>query len=139
MADDQRRRAETEGPEDEGIPDLDPALPAKERTGDAQEGQVLPRDHSRATERTGVTGAEQREGASLDERLAEEEDEQARSREQAGRLVEEGTGLTDQEKDEVADEAEEDQQGLSAEEAAVRVEDDAPGGVDRSDSYVQEE
>jgi hypothetical protein len=48
-------------------------------------------------------------------------------------------GLTDQEKDEVADEAEEDQQGLSAEEAAVRVEDDAPGGVDRSDSYVQEE
>jgi hypothetical protein len=31
-------------PEDEGIPDLDPSLPSKEATGDAQEGLLLPGD-----------------------------------------------------------------------------------------------
>jgi hypothetical protein len=31
------------------------------------------------------------------------------------------------------------QEGLTAEEEAVRVDDDAPGGTDEPDSYVQED
>ncbi len=129
----------TPGPEDEGIPDLDPALPQKERTGDPQEGLVVPRDEPRAVEENGTTAEEQREGESLDERLAREEEEDGPgSREGAGTLAEEGSGLSDDEKDEVGEQAEA-AEGRSAEEEALRVEPEAPGGTDRSDSYVEED
>jgi hypothetical protein len=56
-----------------------------------------------------------------------------------GRLVEEGSGLTDREKDEVAEEADNDRAGFTAEEAAMR-EDEEPGGVTGGpDQYVPEE
>jgi hypothetical protein len=125
-------------PEDEGLPDLDPALPSKEATGDAQEGLVLPRDEPRAADDHGTTAEEQREGEELGGRLDREEPEgEEADRRQAGRLIEEG--LDDHEKDEVAEEAREDTEGLSAEEAAVRVEEDLRGGSDRPDDrYVEE-
>jgi hypothetical protein len=66
-------RDRQERPEDQGIPDLDPALPAKEATGDAQEGQVLPGDEPRAAEEHGTTAEEQRRGEDLGDRLDREE------------------------------------------------------------------
>lgn len=134
-------RREEDAPEDEGLPDLDPRLPQKEATGDAQEGLMLPRrDHPRGAADFGTTPAEQREGEPLGDRLDEEQpDVEPGGRDEAGRLVEEGRGLTDQEKDEVADDADADTRGKTAEEAAVRVEDDAPGGTsDDRDRYVEE-
>src|ERR687891_522782 len=68
-----KERTAREMPEDEGIPDLDQALPEKEITGDPQEGLVVPRDDPRAVEEHGTTAGEQRDGESLDERLAREE------------------------------------------------------------------
>jgi hypothetical protein len=113
-------------------------VPDDPQTGEVPDEELAP-DEPQAVEDPGTTAEEQREGGSLDQRLDEEEpDSDAEERERAGRLVEEGWGLTDAEKDEVADaaEAEED---LSAEEDAVRVDDQAPGGVDGPDSYVQED
>ncbi len=53
--------------------------------------------------------------------------------------MEDGRGLTDEEKDEVADRAGDDTQGMTAEEAAVRIEDEAPGGTaDEDDRSVAE-
>jgi len=134
-------RTGREMPEDEGIPDLDQALPQKEITGDPQEGLVVPRDEPRAVEEHGTTAGEQREGETLDERLAREEEE-ARGggspRENAGTVAEEGSGLTDVEKDQVGEQAEA-VEGRTAEEEALRVEPEAPGGTDRPDSYVEED
>jgi hypothetical protein len=56
-----------------------------------------------------------------------------------GRLVEPGTGVIDQEEEEVADEAEDDRGGLTAEEAAMRDEDEPGGLTDGPDRYVEEE
>jgi hypothetical protein len=135
----EEERTAREMPEDEGIPDLDQALPQKEMTGDPQEGLVVPRDDPRAVEDSGTTAEEQREGETLDERLAREEEEGGPGlRESAGTLAEEGSGLTDAEKDEVGEQAEA-VEGRSAEEDALRVEQDAPGGTDGPDSYVEED
>jgi hypothetical protein len=138
---DELDRRDADGPEDEGLPDHEPPLPQKEATGDAQEGMLISRrDHPRAAASFGTTAAEQREGESLDDRVAEEQpDEEPAERPQAGRLVEEDRGLIDTEKDEVGLEATEDTEGLTAEEAAMRVEPEAPGGTEEgSDRYVEE-
>ncbi|MDQ4004883.1 MAG: hypothetical protein M3135_01085, partial [Actinomycetota bacterium] len=111
---------EFESPEDEGIPDIGRPHPAKRATGDPQEGIMVPRDQPRGSEDWGTTAAEQREEAPLDDRLREEvADREPGERRGAGRLVEEGTGLRDQEKDLVASDSEEATTGLSAEEDAV--------------------
>jgi hypothetical protein len=62
-------------------------------------------------------------------------------RHDAGRLVEDGSGLVDEEKDLVADAAEDELEDRSAEEAAVRIdEEEEPGGVtDGPDSYTENE
>lgn len=127
--------------EDEGIPDIGRPHPAKKTTGDPQEGLIAPRDIARAAENTGVTAAEQREGASLDERVSEDEPErEGGPRHDAGRLVEDGAGLVDEEKDLVADAAEDELEGRSAEEAAVRIEESEPEGVtDGPDSYLEDQ
>jgi hypothetical protein len=128
-----------ESPEDEGIPDIGRPHPGKRDTGDPQEGLVLPRDEPTAVEDHGTTAAEQREGEPLDERLREEERDRERPRRPAvGRLIEEGSGLVDLEKDEVADDAPDDIDGASAEEAAMRIVEEAPGATDHPDSYVEE-
>jgi hypothetical protein len=92
------------------------------------------------TDRDGVTAREQRDGEPIDERLVEEEpDEEDLERRQAGRLIEEHDGVEDDQKDEVAEEASGDTQGLTAEEAAVRIDPDARGGSDRpEDRYIEE-
>lgn len=132
---------EHESLEDEGIPDIGRPHPAKKATGDPQEGLVAPRDRARGAADTGVTADEQREGASLGERLTEEEpDRDPGGRHDAGRLFEDGSGLVDEEKDLVADAAEEELEGRSAEESAVRIEEAAPEGTtDGPDSYLEDE
>ena len=133
------RTPEHESTEDEGTPDIGRPHPAKRATGDPQEGLIVPRDEARAAEDTGVTAEEQREGASLDERLAEEEpDREAGRRHEAGRLLDESAVL-DEEKDLVAETAEEELEGRSAEEVAVRIEDDPAGMTDGPDSYLEDE
>jgi hypothetical protein len=99
-----------------------------------------PPDEARGAEDTGTTAAEQREGAPLDERLAEEEaDLEPSARPDVGRLIEEDAGLVDREKDEVAEEAEDDRESPSAEEAAVRVEEEPRGATGGPDRYVEDE
>lgn len=61
-------------------------------------------------------------------------------RREAGRLVEDGSGTIDEEKDLVADAAEDELEGRSAEEIAVRIEEEQPEGVtDGPDSYLENE
>jgi hypothetical protein len=134
----EEERTAREMPEDEGIPDLDQTLPQKEMTGDPQEGLMVPRDEPRAAEETGTTAEEQREGETLDERLAREQQEGPGLREDAGALVEDGDGSVDEEKDVVADDVPA-PEGRTAEEAALRVEPEAPGAVDGPDSYLEED
>jgi hypothetical protein len=131
--------SEHESPEDEGIPETMGPPPGKEDTGDPQEGLLLPGDEPRATEDTGTTAEEHREGKPLDERLEEEEAEpEPGQRREAGRLVEDDVGLEDREKEEVREEAEEDREGRSAEESAVRVEEEPEGLVDGPDRYTED-
>ena len=127
-------------PEDEGIPDHGGPAPGKRATGDPQEGLLPPADEPRAADRFGTTAEEQREGEPLDEKLSEEQPDRAtRRRNSMGRLMEQGSGLTDEEKDEVAEEAEEDTSGLTAEEAAMRDEENPQGLTGGPDKYVQDE
>jgi hypothetical protein len=56
----------------EGIPDLEGPLPAKILTGDPQEGIYPPQDDYVAADAFGITPSEEREGESLDEKLARE-------------------------------------------------------------------
>lgn len=138
--------------EEEGIPDLEGPLPSKEVTGDPQEGLAVPSDAPQEADRHGTTAGEQREGATIESRLREEEDEPDSPRylrsdadewsqpglepeddstepfpedteERSGRLVEEDEGArSDTEKDTVARDAGTDRGGFAPEERAVHVE-----------------
>ena len=128
---------EHESPEDEGIPDIGRPHPAKRATGDPQEGLILPGQSARAAESSGVTAEEQRAGEPLEQRLAQElPDTEPSRRHEAGRLVDDGAVL-DEEKDLVAEAAEDELEGRSAEEAAVRIEDAPEGMTDGPDSYLE--
>ena len=134
-----RTGAEHESAEDEGIPDIDRPHPTKRATGDPQEGLMVPRDEPRGADDWGTTAQEQTEGRPMADRLdAEVPDTEDGEREQPGRLREEGFGLVDTEKDLVADEAEDDVEGLSAEEAAMRIEDPPPGVSTGPDTYLED-
>lgn len=65
--------------------------------------------------------------------------EDPEERETAGRLREQGFGLADHEEEEVADEAEDDTEDLTAEEQAVRVEEEPGGTTGGPDRYVEED
>ena len=105
----------------ETLQDADPEAPPMDRGTEAS-------DRPLAAEKHGTTHAETAEGQTLDDRLAEEEPDIAQPDPesfdpgtQAGRLVEPDQGAgTDTEKDAVAAE----RGGRSAEEAAVRVEEE---------------
>jgi hypothetical protein len=123
----------------EGIPDHEGPLASKEMTGDGQEGIVAPGDRPWASEGDDVTAAGQREGSTLDERLAlEEPDRPVVTGEIAGlEIVDEDR--PDDEPDLVGGLADAGE-GASAEELAMHVRDDAPGGTDDGDDgYVAED
>lgn len=115
--------------EDEGIPDLQDGYPEQWWAEDPQQAPV-PGDEPIAVDDHGTTAEEQREGESLDGRLSREEPDwdQGAGRpasERAGRLVEEDEGIRpDTEKDAVADDVGPDTGGFTAEEEAMRIEDE---------------
>lgn len=114
--------------EDEGIPDH-----GGRTSGDPDERAVAPGDEPQAD---GATAEEQREGASLEGRL-EAETPEGPIRRRERQLAETTTGSVDDEKDLVAEETDE-AAGPAAEEQAVRVDDEAPGGASGPDRYVEE-
>jgi hypothetical protein len=112
--------------EEQGIPDLQDGYPEQEWAEDPQQAPV-PGDEPVAVDGFGTTAEEQREGEPLDDRLRREEPDRPPGEEphRAGRLVQEDEGVRDDtESDEVATDVGADTGGFSAEEAAVRVEDE---------------
>jgi hypothetical protein len=122
---DERR---TPRPDDEGIPDLQDGTPEQYWAEDPQEAPI-PGDRPLGMDEYGTTADEVREGEPLDARLAREEpdtpmqeDEPARP---AGRLVEQDEGAhPDTEPDAVATDAGDDAGGYTAEERAMRIDDE---------------
>lgn len=114
---------ENEDLDSEGQPDLMGALPAKEITGDAQEGEVPPGDYWKDPDHRDT----------LDERLAEERPDIVRADVEEVRLLDEEAEGAGDELSEFGDEG-----GYpSAEEAAMHITRRAPGGVDKKiDSYT---
>jgi len=118
---------ENEDLDSEGQPDLMGALAPKERTGDAQEGEVPPRDYKQAPD-------DYFHQDTLDERLREEVPDRIRPDVEEVRLIddtsEDGGGELRSERG--------DEGGYpSAEDAAMHVVDEAPGAVNRKiDSYT---
>jgi len=118
---------ENEDLDSEGQPDLMGALAPKERTGDAQEGEVPPRDYKQAPD-------DYFHQDTLDERLREEVPDRIRPDAEEVRLIddtsEDGGGELRSERG--------DEGGYpSAEDAAMHIVDEAPGAVNRKiDSYT---
>jgi hypothetical protein len=118
---------EDEDLDSEGQPDLIGALHQKEITGDAQEGEVPPRDYKQAPD-------DYWHHDTLDERLREETPDRVRPDVEEVRLIddesEDGGGELRSERG--------DEGGYpSAEDAAMHIVNDAPGAVDRKiDSYT---
>jgi len=119
--------SEDEDLDSEGQPDLMGALHEKEITGDAQEGEVPPRDYKQAPD-------DYFHQDTLDERLREEVPDRLSADVEEVRLIddesEDGGGELRSERG--------DEGGYpSAEEAAMHVVDEAPGAVDKKiDSYT---
>ena len=136
--------------DDEGIPDLEGPLADKEMTGDPQEGASPPSDRPASFD-YGVTGREDAEGEPISVRVQREVPDVVHADEvdEAVRLVDleadadgepEGDDYDpDDDGELVAGVEEPGVTGLSAEEAAVHVRDDAPGAVWGSDSYVTDD
>ncbi|MDQ6714353.1 MAG: hypothetical protein M3Z28_14385 [Candidatus Dormibacteraeota bacterium] len=119
--------SEDEALDSEGQPDLMGALPQKEITGDAQEGEVPPRDYKQAPD-------DYFHQDTLDERLREELPDRIKADVDDVRLIddesEDGGGEL---RSEFGDEG-----GYpSAEDAAMHIVTEAPGAVNRKvDSYT---
>ena len=119
--------SEDEDLDSEGQPDVMGALPQKEITGDAQEGEVPPRDYKQAPD-------DYYHQDTLDERLREEVPDRIKADQEEVRLLddefEDGGGELRSEKG--------DEGGYpSAEEAAMHIVDEAPGAVNKKiDSYT---
>ena len=111
--------------DEEGIPDLAGPLPEKAATGDPQEGTPPPADRPASLD-YGVTGEEQSRPEPLDAKLARELPDEPQPDADSVVLVDptdEDVGLVDDEKDVVARAVDQTGQDLSAEEAAVHVQD----------------
>jgi hypothetical protein len=120
---------ENEDLDSEGQPDLIGALDRKEITGDAQEGEVPPRDYKQAPD-------DYFHQDTLEERLREETPDRIRPDSEEVRLIDDESDAGGGElRSELGDEG-----GYpSAEDAAMHVVDEAPGAVDRKiDSYTGE-
>jgi hypothetical protein len=119
--------SEDEDLDSEGQPDVMGALPQKEITGDAQEGEVPPRDYKQAPD-------DYFHQDTLDERLREEVPDRVKADVDEVRLLdddfEDGGGELRSEQG--------DEGGYpSAEEAAMHIVEEAPGAVNKKiDSYT---
>ncbi|MEU6431189.1 DUF5709 domain-containing protein [Microbispora sp. NPDC046973] len=125
--------------EDEGIPDLQEGTPGQQWAEDPQE-MPLPGDRPLGLDEYGTTPNEMREGESLGGRLSREVPDVDATADpaqpgrygteepgQAGRLVDPDGGMgVDTEKDMIAEDVGPDLGGYTAEEQAMRVEDETP-------------
>ncbi|MEU7913819.1 DUF5709 domain-containing protein [Microbispora bryophytorum] len=116
--------------EDEGIPDLQEGTPEQQWAEDPQE-MPLPGDRPLGLDEYGTTPNEMREGESLGRRLSREVPEEdvrlGTEPGRAGRLVDPDGGMgVDTEKDMIAEDVGPDLGGYTAEEQAMRVEDETP-------------
>jgi len=123
--------------EAEGIPEIEGPLPGQERTDDGDEGFVPPGDSPWVADRD-LTASAQREGSSLDERLALEVPDRPE------RPVDRGLDIVDEDRPddeaELVGSATEVGDAAPAEELAMRVADEAPGATDDDDDgYVAED
>ncbi|WP_433324559.1 DUF5709 domain-containing protein [Spirillospora sp. CA-294931] len=116
--------------EDQGVPDLQDGTP-EQRWAEDPQSMAVPGDEPLALDDHGTTASEQREGEPLRDRLDREEPDPAMEtgaldeRREAGRIVEDDEGArTDTEKDAVAYDAGPDAGGYTAEERAMRIEDE---------------
>jgi hypothetical protein len=116
--------------EDEGIPDLQDGYPEQYWAEDPQRAPV-PGDRPIAVDDFGTTAEEQSEGESLDGRLSREEPDVGEpgaanaTSAGTGRLVQQDEGVrTDTESQEIATDVGQDTGGFTAEESAMRVEDE---------------
>ncbi|MBC6463051.1 DUF5709 domain-containing protein [Actinomadura sp. HBU206391] len=119
--------------EDQGIPDLQNGFPERAWSDDPQ-GAPLPGEESITVDEFGTTAEEQRRGEPLGERLSRERPEAEvswddadveRRSHPAGRIVEDDEGARpDAESESVARDVGPDGGGYSAEERAMRVEDE---------------
>jgi hypothetical protein len=143
MADDIRTRPAPDAIDD-GVPATEEAPRGLIETGDDGLGEVPPGDRPRYSVAHGVTAREQLEGASLEQRIREEEpDRVGRGRgEVPPVLFEPGaeTGLFDDEGDMIADVDVGFDDTLAPEEAAIHVT-RHPGGITDDDSpgYLDDE
>lgn len=126
MVKENRELPENEDLDSEGQPDPIGALPEKEITGDAQEGEIPPRDHKQAPD-------DYYHRDTLDERLAQERPDRVRADQEDVRLIDDEAETGGDLDSELGDEG-----GYpSAEDAAVHLTDNPPGAVDRKiDSYT---
>ena len=117
---------EDEDLDSEGQPDLIGALHEKEITGDAQEGEVPPRDYKQAPD-------DYFHQDTLDERLREEVPDRLSADVEEVRLIDDESEDGGELRSERGDEG-----GYpSAEEAAMHIVDNVPGGVNKKiDSYT---
>ena len=117
---------EDEDLDSEGQPDLIGALHEKEITGDAQEGEVPPRDYKQAPD-------DYFHQDTLDERLREEVPDRLSADVEEVRLIDDESEDGGELRSEKGDEG-----GYpSAEEAAMHIVDNAPGAVNKKiDSYT---
>jgi hypothetical protein len=123
--------------EAEGIPEVEGPVPGQPATDDGDEGFIPPGDTPWAVDHDDVTATEQREGSTLDERLAlEEPDGPPRAAERGLDVVDDD--LVDDEP-ELVGSATDPIDGAPAEELAMHVTDDAPGATDDDDGYVAED
>jgi hypothetical protein len=116
--------------EDEGIPDLQDGYPEQYWAEDPQRAPV-PGDRPIAVDDFGTTAEEQSEGESLDGRLSREEPDVGEpgaantAPAGTGRLIQQDEGVrTDTESQEIATDVGQDTGGFTAEESAMRVEDE---------------
>jgi hypothetical protein len=125
--------------EAEGIPEIQGPAPGQELGDDGDEGFVPPGDAPWAADRDDVTASAQREGSTLDERLALEEPD-GPPREAAER----GLDVIDEDRPdheaELVGSGADAFEGAPAEELAMHVTDEAPGATDDDDDgYVAQD
>ena len=138
--------------EDNALPSLDGAIDEDMSVGEAEDRQHSPRETPLGSTAWGITPREERMGEPLDLRLASEEPEtsiddiliepypETSETGPAGRLVEPDAGLGgDREADLVATDVGRDRGARSAEEAAMRITDEVPGGTWTGGGYVEDD
>lgn len=104
--------------------------------GDELEAAIMQADHAFGAESVGTTAEEEREGESLDQRLAQERPDRP-STDEALSVVDEG--LSDEEAELVGDAVTQRDEFASPEEAALSIRDRAPGATDHDDPHPPDE